>query len=151
MLAVKMHKRRRPWLGVGSFVVPVISWATAKRQISYWSYELTRGKGAKNPSWTNDQINYLTLVRIPDAHPVKLYRCWSERVFDPQHEFIALRDLDPSLRHEIGAWDDMHGPACSCPELILGMALPRSALIWTKDIRLLYKTRKRASPRTLAP
>jgi hypothetical protein len=141
LLAVKLHKRKRPWLGFESYLLPVARWDIADRHIRSWMHTLTRGRGAKNPWWPNDQIHYLTLVKVPDDHPVKIYVSWGARYLQQDEDpFRPLREWDPEVKEAIGSWDPENGePYCFEPEMILGAPLAPKHILWTKDIRLLRR------------
>ena len=62
MLAIKLHKGPKPWLGKGSFLIPIIDWKSGRVQIRTW---LRWGK----------RTRFLSLVRIPEDHPIRF--CFS--------------------------------------------------------------------------
>ncbi len=144
MLAVKLHKRPQAWLGKGSHLVPVISWKAARVQIMHWKCFLTTSYPTLSP---NNKINYITLVRIPDDHPVQFFFTYGpsnfmKRVywFDCYH---PLRKWPNELKQALAEWWDAQlsgsgGLMVNEPRVILGKKLPKSCIKWTKDIRLLY-------------
>ena len=71
MLAVKLHREKKPWLGKGSYLIPIVSWGTGRGQILNWINILNREKKYK-------PVRFITLVKIPDSHPVALYCHWIE-------------------------------------------------------------------------
>ena len=68
MFAVKLHKKKKPWLGRGSYLIPIITWETTKIQIRNW-IRILNTANRNNP---NNLIRYITLVKIPDSHEVAL-------------------------------------------------------------------------------
>jgi hypothetical protein len=173
MLAVKLHKKSAPWLGKGSHLMPVIKWEAANHQLRKWRRLLTAAKGRITP-WPNDQINFVTLMRIPDDHPVRFrfasgpsnsLKLWWYDAGDCR----PLRDYPDSLKRYLTVWWNAYnrdsqrmidkdgmplllggfelvisgrfetgGLLADAPELILGKALPKGCVKWTKDLRLLY-------------
>ena len=127
MLAVKLHESKKPWLGKGSYLIPIFEWRSGRNHILRWAGLLTRH------GW---KLRYITLVNIPDDHPVFLASDWAETVGTnliigslPVAPFSFIPD---ELKKEIMNDYDW------LPELILGKPLPKSCIKWTKDIRLLY-------------
>jgi hypothetical protein len=127
MLAVKLHKHKRPYLGKGSYLIPILDWGKNKLFINDWIRILRTMRSG------NNKINYITLVKIPDDHPVFLAEDWIKKLFWGI-EFKPLREIERETKENIKdtpCWADP-------PELILGKPLPKSCIKWTKDIRLLY-------------
>lgn len=144
MLALKLHKNKQPWLGTGSFLIPIIRWQASNWTIRLWIKLLQYCKA----TWPNNHIRYATLVKIPDDHLVSLHFDVSDRPFDARHaawapNFLRLCAVDIAQKARIGnsafRWD--------WPEMILGTPLPDSCIKWTKDIRVLYQAEKRNSRR----
>lgn len=154
MLAIKLHKNKEPWLGKSSFLIPIASWETGKFHIKNWIrllQERPRFHGKKLIQ--NNRINNITLVKIPEEHPVIIFHSPTSKMG------VNLKNPDfPKLKNhgeflEDGYWWDDNrqrlklsfedGPADTWPEMILGKKLPDSSIKWTKDIRLLYKTGQR--------
>ncbi len=152
MIAVKLHKRKRPNLHKGSFLVPVRTWHSGRKHVGNWIRLLNRCNRG-NP---NDCIRYITLVKIPDGHPVFIGLDWVDKPFFSS-EFIELEKIDAARKARLDlvpcekerlqalqaqrsiALDAIPGsPIAECPELILGKALPARFIKWTKDVRLLY-------------
>jgi len=73
MLAVKLHKEKKPFLGAKSYLIPIINWKKGKTQIKNW-VTLLNDHGGKNP---NNRINYISLAKIPDDHPEFISCDWS--------------------------------------------------------------------------
>lgn len=153
MLAVKLHRQKKPWLGKGSYLIPIASWETGKVQIFNWIRILnTSGKRASSSKF-RPPIKFITLIKIPDDHPIALYHDWIEsklrRKDRKEFEFKFLREQSSELKKELKEWSDrdpdLPGPDIEAPELILGQALPSSCIKWTKDIHLLYRGDKRKS------
>ena len=137
MLAVKLHKHKRPWLGKGSHLIPILSWKTGKVHIKRWINLLDY----QNESRPNNKIRYITLVKIPDDHPVFLASDWGDKIIFV-HLFggIEFKPLS-AISHEIKRFI-MEVPDLE-PEIILGKSLPPSCIKWTKNIQLLYKSNKK--------
>lgn len=169
MLAVKLHKKENPWLGSGSHLVPIVRWDAGKLQIKRWHYLLT---ATKTTPWPNNQIHFLTMVKIPDHWPVRFSFDYSARsdslrlVHFRPNEVRELKDWPQEVKLALQEWWDAYdvlpvrqqagewkivvpggfqtGGLMSCqPELILGRKLPDRCVKWTKDIRLLYGCGKR--------
>lgn len=145
MLAVKLHKRKQPWLGKGSFLVPVLDWTTARRLVRRWIKLLN----TTNRTRPNNLIRYITLVTIPDDHPVALHRncsetreCFWMHGKHPADLAIPLRDVDPHIKQKIIRSEFVH--RWRSPEVILGAPLPKSCVKWSKDVRLLYQGRRQS-------
>ena len=151
MLAVRLHKKKRPKLNKYTFLIPIMSWETGRVQILNWVKTLNRNNRG-NP---NLSIRYITLVKIPDEHPVELMTDWVCKYGSNIKEFDykPLKNQSERDKKRIMQWDNRpdvgaktselifeeSGPNCVTPELILGKALPKSCIKWTKDIKLLYK------------
>jgi|GEM_PF-1390935 len=150
MLAVKLHKRKKPYLGKGSFLIPIRTWRSGRTQVRTWLWLLNRfNKGSPN-----DCIRYITLVKIPDDHPVFLGLDWTARFGGPK--FVKLKEVPAEIKQllDVAGPDDkppivlqsyirdqvsVGAPLAPFPELILGRRLPASCIKWTKDIRLFYR------------
>ncbi len=137
MQAIKLHKRKQPFLGKGSYLVPITTWRVAMRQIRNWLPVLAE----KTQGWDDDR-HYITLVKIPDDHPVILEPDWSG---GGNRSPLPVREISKEIKDKIAAWlDDSSahgfvGPKASLPQVILGARLPKSCVKWTKDRRLLYR------------
>lgn len=92
MLAVKLHKIRKPYLGNGSYVVPLFNWKSGESLVRLWSRVLNRS----NRGMPNDKVRFMTLVRIPDDLPVSLHNDWINKTF----EFLPWKE-HPRENHEI--------------------------------------------------
>ena len=148
MLAVKLHKDKKPWLGKGSYLIPIVSWELDRIRVKSWLHILDadakRGWVPKTKTRYRYPIRYITLVKIPDDHPVCLYLSWLERqLLGREMEFKPLRDI-PRERKEKLLKSNSWGPSHYEPELILGAPLPESCIIWKKDIRLLFEGDRRS-------
>lgn len=139
MLAVKLHKKPTPWLGRGSHLVPIVKWDAGKLQLRRW-IKLLGGM--------QKQIRFLTLVQIPDEHPVRIVFAYGASNFIKRvywcEDYEPLRDWPVELKQALQEWWDATrgepgGLMADEPELILGKKLPKSCIKWTKDIRLLYR------------
>ena len=162
MLALKLHKTKRPNLGATTYWIPIIDWKTAKVHIRNWYATL------QHPNRGGKGVNFITMVSIPRDHPVCLKVDWSVPVGVPITElpFVPFRDIEPQLIDTLrplerklddrvyhigqglmilGDGTQVGAPLASHPELIVGAPLPKSCVKWTKDIRLLFRgdTRKK--------
>lgn len=138
MLAVKLHKTKRPWLGRGSYLVPVLDWKTGSVQIHNWVRVLDVSRRERRPNTT---IRYMTLCRIPSRHPVALFNDWADKILEGV-KFIPLRNTDFRIKSDLRRWygstDPSFGPGgpySTLPELILGAPLPPSCVKWTRELR----------------
>lgn len=164
MLALKVHRDKKPNIGRGTFWIPIVDWRSAKVQLSTW-YRILSHK----------RMHHVTLARIPDDHPVFVGVDWTARIclglrpktmpFKPMREIEsavlnALKPLKKALaKGEVvhvgqgylvpGPWEAGR-PLAECPELVLGAALPKAQIKWTKDIRLLLRGDKRDQSRRKA-
>lgn len=135
MLAVKLHKHKKPWLGKGSHLIPILNWKTGKVHITRWINLLDY----HNDSNPNNRIRYITLVKIPDDHPVFLAEDWSDKIVYSLFggiEFKPLSSISQEIKKFIMEETDL------VPEIILGKPLPQSCIKWTKNIQLLYRSNK---------
>ena len=162
MLAIKLHKTKRPNTGMRTYWIPIIDWNTAKIHISNWCTTL------EHPKRGGKGVNYITMVKIPRDHPVFLKvdwaAMWGIRVKDlsfvplneiEQEIIDALKPLEHRLSeglHHVaqgylvsGDSTEVGKPTSTFPELILGAPLPKAYIKWTKDLRLLFRgdTRER--------
>ena len=140
MLAVKLHEEKKPFLGKFSYFIPILNWEIQKTQIKNWiSLLQDRLTGKK-------KINYITLVKIPDDHPVFIGSDWMDKALFGL-KFLPLKEIPDVYKDRVlGDGDFFSDQSAMVPELILGKRLPKSCIKWTKDIRLLYgkpkKTKK---------
>lgn len=147
MLAIKLHRTLRPGLGKDAFLIPIVDWKAGRPQVRAWL------------RWRSDRDRYLTLVRVPDDHPVSIRFTYGKSNFIkavawPQ-EFKPLREWPKDYVKAIGLWWDAYrwpgtsstesgGLLVDEPRLFLGRKLPDSSILWTKEIRLLYYKKKPA-------
>jgi hypothetical protein len=152
MLAIKLHKTPRPRLGKEAFLIPIVDWTSGRRQVKNWM------------RWRGDRDRYLTLVRIPEDHPVSIRFSYGESNFIKAiawpTEFKPLRDWPKDYVQAIGLWWDAYrlpgwsgvetgGLLVDEPRLFLGRKLPDASILWTKELALLYgKKPGRAAGRT---
>jgi hypothetical protein len=149
MLAVKLHKTPRPGLRKGAFLIPIVDWKAGRPQVKAWL------------RWRSDRDRYLTLVRVPDDHPVSIRFSYGKSNFIKAvawpMEFKPLREWDRDYVKAIGAWWDAYkwpgsdrsetgGLLVDAPRLFLGRQLPDANVLWTKEIALLYGKRSRGIP-----
>jgi hypothetical protein len=146
MLAVKLHRTPQPRLVKDASLVPIVDWRSGRVQIRRWL------------RW-HKRDHYLTLVKIPEDHPVRLCFSYGPSNFIKQvvwpSEFLPLREWPAEYVRAVTHWWDAWrrpgfeeaetgGLMADEPELILGAKLPDACIRWTKDVRLLYR---RPSPR----
>jgi hypothetical protein len=151
MLAIKLHKTSEPRLVKDAFLIPINDWRSGRRQVRNWI------------RWRSDRDRYITLVRVPDDHPVSIRFSYGASNFIKAvawpSEFKPLRDWPKDYVKAIGLWWDAYLPRgaseIECgglvveePRLFLGRKLPDSSVLWTKELRLLYgkKPARRADP-----
>ena len=144
MLAIKLHKTTRPGLGKDAFLIPIVDWKSGRCQVRAWL------------RWRGDRDRYLTLVRVPDDHPVSIRFASGKSNFIKAiawpTEFKPLREWDKDYVRVIGQWWDAYrwpgsgstetgGLLVDEPRLFLGRRLPDKSILWTKEIALLYGKR----------
>ena len=146
MLAVKLHKKKHLHLGKLSHFVPIFNWRTGERCIRNWVPILEE---LYLPT-SNSKINYISLVRIPDDHPVYLepYWCWFgyDRPFNKipkkfKDRFMVWQDKGLTFDAEGNYRDETHDGDMreEVPQLVLQKRLPTRHHLWTKDYRLLTR------------
>lgn len=141
MLAIKLHRASRPGLRKDAFLIPIVDWKAGRQQVRAWL------------RWRGERDRYLTLVRVPDDHPVSIRFSYGQSNFIKTvawpKEFKPLRDWDRDYVKAIGAWWNAYrwpvsgevetgGLLVDEPRLFLGRKLPDPAVLWTKEIALLY-------------
>ena len=146
MLAARLHRTPNPWLRRGAYLVPITLWdgegVSAAQSVRWWRKALENPLRRRRRGRPNRTIRYITLVRIPDDFPVWVADHWQlgqeMRDDGEPFEFRPLREAmaDFPLGEINEHW------FCAA-ELILGRSLPKSAILWTKDVRLLYRRRKK--------
>ncbi len=149
MLAIKLHKTLRPRLGKEAFLIPIVDWKSGRRQVRNWI------------RWRSDRDRYMTLVRVPDDHPVSIRFSYGASNFIKAiawpSEFKPLRDWPKDYVRAIGLWWDAYrlrgareievgGLVVEEPRLFLGRKLPDASVLWTKEIRLLYGKKPSRNP-----
>ncbi len=158
MLAIKLHKKPTPFLGMGSHLIPIMSWQTGERFVRNWVPMLNR----QNRHRPNHLIHYITLVRILDSTHLTLNSDWIHKDdnYQPfadllQNSYTESDGWCISGKDWYGRWIDplpseyrMDNPRIGMmrcvPEIILGEKLADSCILWTKDYRLLYHGNKKA-------
>ncbi|HSQ79083.1 MAG TPA: hypothetical protein VLN41_00680, partial [Candidatus Bathyarchaeia archaeon] len=110
--------------------------------------------------WRGDRDRYMTLARVPDDHPVSIRFSYGESNFIKAiawpAEFKPLCEWDRDYVKAIGLWwnayrlprsgeSETGGLLVDEPRLFLGLKLPDSCILWTKEIALLYG-KKRSRP-----
>lgn len=150
MHAIKLHFQPKPFLGQGSYLIPITTWKVARDQMRSWFPILTSSRGGTGKRC------YITLAKIPDDFPVILDQDW---IGGGNYSPMPLKDIPKKLKDEIMAWYDYIGqePAAhyvgarsSLAQLILGAPLPRNCIKWIKDLRLLYRGDKRRKKRLIS-
>lgn len=148
MLAIKLHRSLKPGLGKNAFLIPIVDWKSGRRQVRNWI------------RWRGDRDRYLTLVRVPEDHPVSIRFTYGASNFIKAvawpTEFKPLRDWPKDYVKAVGLWWDAYRPGGASeievgglvveePRLFLGRRLPEASVLWTKELRLLYgkKTARR--------
>ena len=158
MLAVKLHKRKRVFLGRGSYFVPILNWETGRVYVRNWIQILNRS----NRSGRNNCIRFISLIKLPGNCRVGLFDDWFNFGLSTFHEVPTFREVEQEIKSKLYRWREFHSSRISAagmdycdpgkdipsmswevPELILGEALPRACVKWTKDIRLLHRGDKR--------
>lgn len=145
MQALMVHKSSRPPLRRGTALLPIRSWhqAHAPRQILRSS----------QPSLSLRRSPYLTLVHVPDDHVVAIVvgapdDDLAELTFSPLNA-LATEDREALDEHLAGIADAVPNLSRDgigwLAWLVLGEALPRSAIKWTKDERVLREGTRNAS------
>ncbi len=150
MLAIKLSKTPRPRLSKDAFLVPIVDWKSGRQQIRAWM------------RWRSDRDRYITLVRVPDDHPVSIRFSYGKSNFIKAiawpMEFKPLREWERDYVKVIGEWwdayrwprsgsDESGGLLVDEPRLFLGRKLPDAAVLWTKEIALLYGREARRKSR----
>ena len=150
MLAVKLHRKERPWLGAGSYLVPIFNWEVGELYVRKWIKVLNRS----NQGRPNHHIRYMTQVRIPDDMPVCIREFTNQPHPSSNREFKPWCDIDEDLKKKIVDWDNPNidqvlwfsrlqpaeeEPETRCPEIILGAPLASKHILWTKDLFLFYR------------
>ena len=105
MLAVKLHFKKRPFIGKGSYWIPVTTWRVAGDQIRTWLPNLVAEEGGTG------KRAYITLAKIPEDHLVWMGTDWIG--FDTETP-LPLRDVpaetsDHSSSVESGTTDVRRG------------------------------------------
>lgn len=146
MLAIKLHRTPKPRLGKDSCLVPIVDWRSGQVQIRTWLR-------------SNKRYQYMTLVKIPPGHPVRLCFTYGASNFIKRvvwsSEYRPLREWPPEYFKALIDWWDAYrlpgerdsepgGLMADEPRLFLGERLPDACIRWTKDARLLYRNK---SPR----
>lgn len=147
MLALKVHKGRRPNTKRGSFWIPIVDWRSTRTHLRNWTRTLA-------------PVHYVTLINVPKRHPVFVGVDWTVRTVLPWPlPFVPLRDVEQTLLAAlkpltsrvtdglilVGQTFFTFGPKeigsvlATYPEMVLGADLPRHCIKWTKNIRLLTR------------
>ena len=89
MLALKVHKGKRPNTKFGSFWIPIADWKTARIHLRNWSKTMARLRA----------VHYLTMISVPNRHPVYVGVDFSARFGTAVKylPFAHLRDIDQSI------------------------------------------------------
>jgi hypothetical protein len=147
MLAVKLHPTPKPRLVKDAFLIPIVDWKSVRVQVRTWL------------RWTK-RARYITLVRIPDDHPVRVCFTYGNSNFIKQvvwpMEFLPMKEWPREYVRAITEWwdawrlprpeDEIGGLMVDEPRLFLGRKLPDSCIKWTKNLQLLYSKPGRRRP-----
>jgi hypothetical protein len=135
MLAIKLHKKSKPFLGKGSYLVPVLCWEKAHRDVRNWIAMLNH----HNRFRPNNKILHVTLVRITDDFPCTLNEDW----IDNDDDYVPWQQVPAHVKEEQVHWiegTEWHSaPTGNFPQLILGATVPSRCILWTKNARLLFR------------
>jgi len=123
MLAVRLHKKKEPGLSKGCFLVPIISWENNRQHVRYWIEVLNDPKRKRR---RNAPVRYISLVKIPNHHPVFLAEDWVDKLIEGVR-FCPLSEVEGEINCQIGQTGFL-------PEMILGEGLPHSSIKWTRSI-----------------
>lgn len=149
MQAIKLHQKHTPYLGAESYLVPVFEWTTAKTIVRRWIGYLERDGGKENK-----HAQYMTLVKIPDGHPVSLSLSpILKGLFFQAHTltYAPWASIDSKDKRHACQWMEhlVHDGAdlerYNLPELVLGSTLVPKHIKWTKKTRLLYASRSKSN------
>jgi hypothetical protein len=151
MLALKVHKGKHPNTQFGSFWIPIVDWRTARIHLKNWSTTMARLRA----------VRYLTMISVPNRHPVFVGVDWSARfgIAVKHLPFVPLCEIEqsvlatlkplpaalPEAWHHVGQGFRIGArgagmPSAEYPEMVLGADLPDRCIKWTKDIRLLVRS-----------
>ena len=135
MLAIKLHKKPKPFLGQGSYLVTVPFLEKAHRDVRNWIAMLNH----HNRFFPNNKILYVTLVRITDVFHARLTVTGLSTMRTMSLAASPRRHEEGTKVHWIEGsnWD----PAAigSFAQLILGATIPSRSVLWTKNARLLFR------------
>ena len=147
MLALHLNDRHEFVGSRGTRVLPVHAWETARPQLGAWIRAIRSGElGSKRISGP-----YLSLVKIPDEHPVCLLVGVSQFKL-AELKFHRLKDIPTEDREILRDWfssltsTGLSSASGHCPsilEIIIGESLPSACMKWTKDMRLLFNKQSR--------
>ena len=131
MIAIRLHVKKNPHLNKGCFLIPVFNWDKDSTVVNDWVKTLNR----YNRGRPNHNINYITLVSIPDDFPVFVAYDWIVKNFYPKHKIPVM-----SLKEWVQDTKEIASKERWLPEIVLGKKLPSKYIKWTKDYK---KFRKR--------
>ncbi len=149
MLAIKLHKEEKPWLGKNTCLIPVFSWEWAEGAVAHWA------EGIQNihPS-QKGKVNYVSLVEIGPDHLVSVITAWrdprkAEQEFAPmnQWEEELRKIMQETMEHKLriappivnmGTLVQSDQYKCqmhvNLPKILLGKRLPKANILWTKAL-----------------
>lgn len=147
MLAIKLHRTKKPWLGKGAYLLPIGNWAVGRTHIFRWRHMMDHYASR----WPCHNPRYISLVKIPDNHPVSFHRDWGwgEPNYPKQCPLKKVPIEDRKALNKLQFYEEYCGDEkkrlrMELPDMVLGAPLPDKCVKWTKDIRLLYgKDKKR--------
>jgi hypothetical protein len=144
MQALTLHSAKRPALGKGTAFLPILSWENAKAPLRILRSAEKRGHKRRS--------SFITLVQLPEHHPVAVIAGTLDYKV-AELEFHPLSGLPAEDRELLRGWfaQSSGAPDLSASsiawlvQLVIGEALPRSNLKWTRDLRLLDEGRRKTS------
>ncbi|WP_027185504.1 hypothetical protein [Desulfovibrio inopinatus] len=149
MLAIKLHKDAKPWLGKNTCLIPVFSWEWAEEAVAHWA----EGIQGIHPS-QKGKVNYVTLVEVGPDHPVSVITAWqdprkAEQEFQPmsQWEDELRTTMKETMEHKlriappmvnVGTLVQSDQYRChmhvNLPKILLAKRLPKAKIVWTKAL-----------------
>jgi hypothetical protein len=142
VLAIKLHRGKRPSLAKDDWLIPILDWKSGRIQVRKTLQYMRR-------------YRFITLVDIPADWPVSFLVRYGDSDYIKAIYLIdyvkPLRDYDQRIKQGIierwdarkSGWSDTGvepgGLMCNEPGIKLGKKLPDKYIKWTKDLRLLYR------------
>jgi hypothetical protein len=145
MQAITLHRAKRPLLSKGTSFLPILSWQVSKAPV--------RVLRAADALQYQHKAPYVTLVDIPETHPVSLI-VGSPSYTAGELSFTPLANLPAEdreiltewLRHPSDVAPDLSSNSASyLVQLIIGASLPARTIKWTRDFRLVEQGHRNSS------